>query len=153
MRIPLAEAKISITEDGRDFKETNSNQYGMMTLELNPEKEYQFFLSRTGFFNNELVFSTKNLTIDSTKKVQKYEERILLDKIFYDKEIVLENIYYDLDESFIGDDAKPTLDTLANLLKINPQIKIQLSSHTDCRAPDDYNETLSQAGHNLLSTI
>ncbi|MCB0688048.1 MAG: OmpA family protein, partial [Saprospiraceae bacterium] len=145
MRVPLADAQISITEDGREFKETASNRFGILTLDLNPEKEYEFFVSHEGFFNNELFFSTRDLTIDSTKKVQKYEERILLDKIFYDKEIVLENIYYDLDESFIRDDAKPTLDSLANLLKINPQIKIQLSSHTDCRATEEYNLNLSQA--------
>lgn len=145
MRVPLADASISITEDGIAFEETASNRYGILSIDLNPEKEYEFFVSHDGFFNNELIFSTKDLKIDSTTKVQKFEERILLDKIFYDKEIVLENIYYDLDESFIRDDAKPTLDSLANLLKLNPQIKIQLSSHTDCRAPDDYNERLSQA--------
>ncbi|MCB0664457.1 MAG: OmpA family protein [Saprospiraceae bacterium] len=145
MRVPLADASISITEDGIAFEETASNRYGILSIDLNPEKEYEFFVSHPGFFNNELIFSTKDLEIDSTTKVQKFEERILLDKIFYDKEIVLENIYYDLDESFIRDDAKPTLDSLANLLKLNPQIKIQLSSHTDCRAPDDYNERLSQA--------
>lgn len=145
MRIPLSDAKISITENGKGFKETASNRFGILSVELNPEKSYEFFVSHDGFFNNELIFSTEDLEIDSTKKVQKYEERILLDKIFYDKEIVLENIYYDLDESFIRDDAKPTLDSLANLLKINPQINIQLSSHTDCRATEDYNLTLSQA--------
>lgn len=145
MRVPLSNASISVREDGINFRETGSNQYGIMTLELNPEKEYEFFVSHEGFFNNELIFSTRNLVIDSTRKVQKYEERILLDKIFYDKEIVLENIYYDLDESYIRDDAKPTLDSLANLLKINPQIKIQLSSHTDCRATAEYNDRLSQA--------
>lgn len=145
MRVPLSNANISIREDGINFKETSSNQYGIMSVNLNPEKEYEFFVSHDGFFNNELIFSTNNIIIDSTKRIQKYEERILLDKIFFDKEILLENIYYDLDESFIRDDAKPTLDTLANLLKINPHIKIQLSSHTDCRAPEDYNIRLSQA--------
>lgn len=145
MRIPLSDARISIIEDGVAYQETVSNQYGIMTVDLNPQKEYEFFVSHDGFFNNELFFSTRDLKIDSSKRVQKYEERILLDKIFYDKEIVLENIYYDLDESFIREDAKPTLDSLANLLKLNPQIKIQLSSHTDCRATEEYNLTLSQA--------
>ncbi|NND35009.1 MAG: OmpA family protein [Saprospiraceae bacterium] len=145
MRVPLSDAKITITENGIGFEETNSNQYGMLTLNLNPEKEYEFFVSHEGFFNNDLIFSTRDLVIDSTKRIQKYEEKILLDKIFYDLEIVLENIYYDLDESYIREDAKPTLDTLADLLLINPQINVQLSSHTDCRAGDEYNLRLSQA--------
>ncbi|MDH3652347.1 MAG: OmpA family protein, partial [Saprospiraceae bacterium] len=145
MRVPLADADINITEDGAQFRDIVSDQYGMQTLKLNPEKEYEFFVSKKDFFNNQLIFSTKNLTIDSSKTIQKYEERILLDKIFYDKEIVLDNIYYDLDESFIREDAKPTLNNLADLLKINPDLKIQLSSHTDCRADDDHNDRLSQA--------
>ena len=144
MRVPLPNAKIVVTEDGRNFTETGSNQYGIMTLKLNPDKEYGFFASHEGFFNNELIFSTRDLEIDSSKRIQKFEDKILLNKIFYDKEIVLENIYYDLDESFIREDAKPTLDSLANLLKINPVLNIQLSSHTDCRADDDYNLGLSQ---------
>ncbi len=145
MRVPLADADINITEDGAQFMDITSDEYGMQTLKLNPDKEYEFFVSSEGFFNNQLLFSTKNLTIDSSRTIQKYEERILLDKIFYDKEIVLENIYYDLNESFIREDAKPTLNNLADLLKINPGLKIQLSSHTDCRADDDYNDRLSQA--------
>ncbi len=144
MRVPLADADISITEDGAQFKDMASDIYGMLTLKLNPEKDYEFFASHDGFFNNQLVFSTKDLPIDSSKKEQRFEERLLLEKIFYEKEVVLENIYYDLDESFIREDAKPTLNELADLLKLNPQINIQLSSHTDCRAGDEYNLNLSQ---------
>ncbi len=144
MRVPLSNAKISVTEDGAAFRETSSDQYGMLTLNLTPEKKYDFFVSHPGFFNNQIAFSTRDLVIDSSERVQRFEERILLDKIFLDKEVVLENIYYDLDEDFIREDAKPTLNELADLLKINPQIRIQLSSHTDCRAGDDYNLDLSQ---------
>ncbi len=145
MRVPLADADISITEDGKPFETTASNQYGIMSIKLNPAKEYDFFVSHEGFFNNELAFSTKDLPIDSSVRVQKFEERILLNKIFFDKEIALENIYYDLDESYIRDDAKPTLDELSELLQLNPELKIQLSSHTDCQATDEYNDRLSQA--------
>jgi outer membrane protein OmpA-like peptidoglycan-associated protein len=67
-----------------------------------------------------------------------------LDQIFKNKEIVLDNIYYDFDKSDIREDAKPTLNQLANTLKQNPSIKIQLSSHTDCRGNEGYNEELSQ---------
>ncbi len=144
MRFPLPDADIRVTEDGLPYEQTASNKYGILSIDLNPERTYDFFVSHEGFFNNQLVFSTKNLTIDSTKRVQKYEDKILLDKIFLDKEVVLENIYYDLDESFIREDAKPTLDELASLLSFNPQIEIQLSSHTDCRASDAYNDRLSQ---------
>ena len=58
--------------------------------------------------------------------------------------VVLENIYYDLDKAFIREDAKPALDELIIILKRNPSINIQLSSHTDCQGGTGYNEKLSQ---------
>ena len=69
---------------------------------------------------------------------------MLLEKIYQKKEIVLQNIYYDLDKADIRDDAKPTLNQLARLLKENPNIRIELGSHTDSRGSDKYNLTLSQ---------
>ncbi len=59
------------------------------------------------------------------------------------KAIILKNIYYDLDKYFIREDAKPELDKLAQFMKDNP-VKVELSSHTDSRASDTYNMTLSQ---------
>jgi len=67
-----------------------------------------------------------------------------LDPIFFDKEIVLENIFYDYDQWAIRDDAKPSLNDLAKILKTNPAIRIQLASHTDCRGTEEYNLELSQ---------
>jgi len=57
---------------------------------------------------------------------------------------VLSNIYYDLDKSNIRPDAAVELDKLVVILKEHPTMKIELSSHTDSRAPDDYNMALSQ---------
>ena len=60
------------------------------------------------------------------------------------KNIIGKIIYYDLDKWDIRSDAKPTLDKLANTLILNPLIRIQLASHTDCRGVDSYNQVLSQ---------
>jgi peptidoglycan-associated lipoprotein len=61
-----------------------------------------------------------------------------------DSAIVLENIYYDLDEDYIRDDAALELDKLVTLLNDNPEIKIELSSHTDSRQTVAYNDDLSK---------
>jgi len=57
---------------------------------------------------------------------------------------VLENIYYDLDKSNIRPDAAVELDKLVVILNEHPTMRIELSSHTDSRAPDAYNMALSQ---------
>jgi outer membrane protein OmpA-like peptidoglycan-associated protein len=57
---------------------------------------------------------------------------------------VLNNLYYDLDKSNIRADAGIELDKLVLILKQHPTMRIELSSHTDSRASDDYNMALSQ---------
>lgn len=55
----------------------------------------------------------------------------------------LNNIYYDLDKSFIRPDAAKELDKLVKIMKENPTLEIELSSHTDCRSTAAYNIALS----------
>jgi outer membrane protein OmpA-like peptidoglycan-associated protein len=67
-----------------------------------------------------------------------------LDQLILEKTIVLDNIYYDLSKADIRSDAASELDKLVKILKDNPSIRIELSSHTDARSGDDFNLTLSQ---------
>ncbi|MDV7186751.1 OmpA family protein [Lutibacter sp. TH_r2] len=52
-------------------------------------------------------------------------------------------IYFDLDKSFIRADAAIELEKVARIMKKYPELKIELGSHTDSRAPDKYNWNLS----------
>lgn len=58
--------------------------------------------------------------------------------------IKLDNIYYDLDKWNIRDDAEVELKKIIRLLNENPDMVIELTSHTDCRHTAAYNMTLSQ---------
>lgn len=78
-----------------------------------------------------------------TTSNQKTPRDLLLDKLEVNKIFVIDNIYYDLDKWYIREDAKPPLDNLVAILKQYP-ISIELSSHTDSRASDGYNDELSQ---------
>ena len=52
-------------------------------------------------------------------------------------------IYFDLDKSNIRPDAAIELDKIVVIMNENPGIKIELGSHTDCRASYSYNMKLS----------
>jgi peptidoglycan-associated lipoprotein len=140
---PLAGAKISITMGGKK-REMTVNTEGVASIDLEDNFDYNFFASKEEYLNNQASFSSKGLGKDPANPVQKFEVEIVLDKIYKNKEITLDNIYYDYNKWDIRTDAQPTLNKLAETLSQNPQIKIQLSSHTDCRGNDDYNATLSQ---------
>lgn len=76
-----------------------------------------------------------NITLDTI---------LVLDKIELNKIFVLENIYYDFNKFDIRQDAATELDKLVQLLIDNPEIKIELSSHTDSVDTEEYNDWLSQ---------
>jgi outer membrane protein OmpA-like peptidoglycan-associated protein len=56
----------------------------------------------------------------------------------------LENIYYDFDKWNIRPDAQVELIKVIIFMQKFPKVKVELGSHTDCRAPNAYNERLSQ---------
>jgi outer membrane protein OmpA-like peptidoglycan-associated protein/tetratricopeptide (TPR) repeat protein len=129
---------------GKETKKIVSNEEGFFSLEALENTDYQFVASKENYLNNSTSFSTKGIAKDANNPTQKFEVEIVLDKIYKNKEITLENIYYDYDKWDIRTDAQPTLNQLAQTLVENPNIKIQLNSHTDCRGNDQYNEELSQ---------
>jgi len=57
---------------------------------------------------------------------------------------IIENIYYGTDEYKFDAAGKNVLDKVIQILKENPNLNVELSSHTDSRASDDYNLKLSQ---------
>ncbi|MCP3933621.1 MAG: OmpA family protein [Bacteroidetes bacterium] len=143
-RKPLADSKVNIKINGAEDKNITLGEDGFFTFELDQNTVYDFIASKDNFLNNSETFSTEGIGKDPNNPVQKFEVEILLDKIFRNKEIRLENIYYDFDKWDIREDAMPTLNDLAQNLLLNPEIRIQLASHTDCRGNARYNEDLSQ---------
>ena len=67
-----------------------------------------------------------------------------LKKMELEKGFRIENIYYDLDKWDIRSDAAKELDKLITVLRDNPQVIVELGSHTDARGQDAYNQELSQ---------
>lgn len=142
-RRPLPGATLLI-DSGKKPQTVTLKEDGLYQLNLGENTDYQFSASLAGYLSNSAKFSTRGMAKDPNNPVQTYELEIVLDKIYRDREIVLENIYYDYDKWDIRPDAEPTLNRLAEVLRQNPAIRIQLGSHTDCRGNDSYNQTLSQ---------
>ena len=142
-RRPVNAAKVEMIS-GEEKETFTSSSGGLVSIDLGEDMSYDFFGSKDGFLTKKESFSTVGIGKDPKRPIQKFELEIELDKIFANQEINLENIYYDFDDFRIREDAKPTLNKLADALRLNPSIKIQLASHTDCRGNAPYNQNLSQ---------
>ena len=69
---------------------------------------------------------------------------MVLDKIEINKVFRLENIYFEFDSVRITSVAAKELDKLVQLLIDNPEIKIEMGSHTDSVGSNTYNYELSK---------
>lgn len=61
-----------------------------------------------------------------------------------DSLLIIENIYYDYGSAEILPAAENTLAKVLKVMQLDPTITIEISSHTDSRAANDYNQRLSQ---------
>jgi outer membrane protein OmpA-like peptidoglycan-associated protein len=60
-------------------------------------------------------------------------------------QIDLYGIYFDTDQTFVKPESKTTLTEVANLLKADPTLKLEVSGHTDNAGAKDHNQALSLA--------
>lgn len=132
-------------QSGGDFSNTN----GRVRFTLTPDADFTIIASKSGYFSKSIPYTTTGKTPDISTLVQDVtnitlDTTIVLDQLVLDRSIVLENIYYDLDKADIRPDAALELNKLVQILKDNPAIRIELSSHTDDRSSDAYNQDLSQ---------
>ena len=67
-----------------------------------------------------------------------------MEKLSIGKQFVLEDLFYDLNKYNIRPDAAVVLDKLAKILVDNPNIRVEIGSHTDSRGASDANMKLSQ---------
>lgn len=84
--------------------------------------------------------------VDRTTKGIKFSTELIQDFCLKNPldEIITLPIFYDLDSARIRPDAARVLDTFArNVLAKYPKLNVELGSHTDCRASNEYNERLA----------
>jgi len=68
----------------------------------------------------------------------------LKDKKSKEQITIVENVYYGLNEFKFNDAGQRVMDKVVQIMKSNPNLNIELSSHTDSRAADKFNLALSQ---------
>jgi outer membrane protein OmpA-like peptidoglycan-associated protein len=131
---------IDETNEAKNAKVTLlTDKNGQYKIRLRPGTDYIVYGSKEKYFTQSI-----ELTTIGEKYSKDYTANFELEEIVIEKPIVLENIYYDLDKWEIRPDAAKELDKLVKLLNDNPNISIEMGSHTDSRAGDHYNLVLSE---------
>lgn len=140
---PLESATIQV-EPSSATEKLSIIEPGEWNLSLDENTQYRFLAKAPGYLSQDESFSTLGMKKVEGQGDQRFELEIQLSKIYAGREVVLDDIYYDFDKADIRSDAEPTLRKLARDLQLNPELRIRLGSHTDCRGPEGYNRSLSQ---------
>lgn len=115
---------------------------------LLPEKSYMVVANAEGYKPDTVTFNTvgikKSTSIEKKLTLRLVKREPEFDTLRINEPIRLDNILYDFDKDNIRPDAEPDLQGVVDLMKKYPDMKIELSSHTDARGNDAYNEDLSQ---------
>ena len=122
---------------------------GKFFFRVYENEDYELIGETDGYLVKRQPYTTRGRSVDPNTLTQlvtnvTLDTTLVLDKMELNKIFVLENIYYDLDSANIRPDAARELDKLVQILIDNPEINIELSSHTDSIASVEYNQNLSQ---------
>ncbi|MBX7140959.1 MAG: OmpA family protein [Chitinophagales bacterium] len=131
----------AITKTGRTVK---SDANGKFQFTAESDKTYKLSAGKQDYFTKAEITNTNGFAREEKDTVIA-SVRLVLEKIFKNVQVNISNIYYDYNKANIRPDAAKVLDTIVALLKENPNVKVEIGSHTDSRGNDAYNMRLSQA--------
>lgn len=120
-------------------KNTLSDTDGDFIFHLKQASNYTLKGNKDGYFSNEVGVSTTSYNRNSTLYI---DFEMCVNPC--GQAIRLDNINFDLDKWDILPESIPDLQKVVNLMKTNPTIKVEMSSHTDSRGSNAYNQELSQ---------
>jgi peptidoglycan-associated lipoprotein len=139
-----------LAENGDTIARTVAADSGKFELcDIKPNTQFYLVAQKDGYFNqtkedyvpvkiDEVPFGD----LEPGENIIKKKATVKLVKL--EQIVIVKNILYDYDKWNIRPDAAIELDKIVELMANNPQIKIELGSHTDERGSLEYNQKLAQ---------
>lgn len=112
---------------------------GKYLVSLPAGKNYGIAVKKEGY-----LFHSENFDIPKTAAYQEVVKDVQLKNFTVGNKIILKNVFFDFDKSTLRPESYAELDRLVKLLNDYPNLKIEISGHTDSKGSDDYNLKLSQ---------
>ena len=133
---PIDGAVVRIVGTDGSNQRTTTRPDGSFSFPLQRGISYAMMAGARGFLNARQEFSTDTAETDA-----EYGIDFMLASL--SKPNIVENIFYDYDKATLRPESTEALDELVTLLKDNPNITIEMTSHTDRHGTAEYNIDLS----------
>ena len=133
---PVPNAVIRIVgNDGSNQKQVARDD-GSFSFPLQRGVSYVMLAGAKGYLNGRQEFTADNAEEDAD-----YGVDFILASI--NKPVVIDNIFYDFDKATLRPESKQALDEMVQTLRDNPNVTIEMASHTDRIGNEQYNQALS----------
>lgn len=133
---PVPNAVIRIVGDDGSIQKEVARDDGSFKFNLQRGVRYVMQAGAKGYLNVKQEFESDMEEADAD-----YAVDFVLAAVF--KPQVVENIFYDFDRATLRPESKTALDEMAQMLRDNPSVTIEMGSHTDRVGTDEYNLALS----------
>ncbi len=133
---PVANAVIRIVGNDGSNQKAVARTDGSFSFPLQRGVSYVMLAGAKGYLNARQQF-----TSDTAEEDAEYNVDFILASI--NKPVVIDNIFYDFDKATLRPESRTALDSMAQVLRDNPNVTIEMASHTDRKGSDEYNLNLS----------
>lgn len=110
---------------------------GSFVQEVKPHVSYVLMGTCKGYLNHTVEIDIDTSSV-SREHVLQFPLASMTDPV------LIRNVFYEFDSAELTEGSATSLDSLTTLLKENPSVTIELSSHCDYRGAEVYNQRLSQ---------
>ena len=125
---------------GEEIGTVNSDPVtGEYQILLPSGEKYGYLAESAGY-----VAINENIDLENSTEYAEVTQNLILVPIEKEVTIRLNNIFFDFDKSSLKPESTPELNRLADLLKENETMKIEISGHTDNIGTIKYNQALSE---------
>lgn len=133
---PVPNAVIRIVGNDGSNQKQMARADGSFSFPLQRGVSYVMLAGAKGYLNAKQEF-----TSDAGEEDATYDVDFILASIT--KPVVIDNIFYDFDRATLRLESKSALDEMVQVLRDNPNVTIEMASHTDRHGTDEYNINLS----------
>src|SRR5690606_22018083 len=142
--LPITGANIVLSDaEGKLYKQVMTDENGQYLVEINKFESYFIKASKESYDTNENVSKPNLENQEINVQLQQHEGALVAEGDLAEG-VNSPIIEFDVDKSNIRQDARVQLEVLLAALSQDPNVKIEIASHTDSRANDAYNQPLSQ---------
>ncbi len=122
------------------YRSYSDSLTGEFLVSIPVNSNYMLNVSRNGY-----LFFSENFTLKDTYRADKpYLKDVPLQPLKTGNRIVLKNVFYETDSYALKKESAVELNKVVRLLQTNPNIRIEISGHTDNTGNLDYNRKLSE---------